>query len=186
MNATPTEPTTTADPDEVRRILEERAAALAEAPADEDPGERLELVVVVLGRERYGIPIELVREIKPLGQVTPLAATPPHWLGLTNLRGTLYPVLDLRRYLGGTGAGDGDDPQLVVVAAAGVTIGLRVDGVHEVRSVRIADIGPALVERSADRPDVHAGLTRDLVSVLDVEALLADRRLTVQEGIDIS
>lgn len=169
--------------DELTRILEERAVALAERPQDEDEdGDRLELVVVAVGGERYGVPIACVREIKPLEDVTPLPATPPYWRGLSNLRGNLHPVLDLRRYLGITHVEDPQAPQLVVVGAAALTVGLQVDRVDEVRMVRTGDIGPPIVEGSIDRVDVHAGLTDDLVSVLDVEALLGDPSLQVQDG----
>jgi hypothetical protein len=42
------------------------------------------------------------------------------------------------------------------------------------------------VERTADRADIHTGLTKDLIAVLDVEAVLTDRSLVVQEGFDLS
>lgn len=174
------------DTDEVQRILEERAVALAQSSHDEDPGDTVTLVILRLGSERYGVPIEHVREIKPLDRVTALSSTPPFWLGLANLRGSLYPVLDLRRYLGVPGASSATDPQLVLVSGSGMTIGLRVDEVLEVRSIQLSAIGPALVERSAERADIHTGLTNDLIAVLDVEAVLADRSLVVQEGFDLS
>jgi purine-binding chemotaxis protein CheW len=174
------------DADEVQRILEERALALAQSTDEQDPGDTVTLVILRLGGERYGVPIEHVREIKPLDRVTSLSSTPPFWLGLANLRGSLYPVLDLRRYLGIPGASTAADPQLVLVAGSGMTIGLRVDEVLEVRSIQTSEIGPPLVERSADRADIHTGLTKDLIAVVDVEALLADRALVVQEGFDLS
>jgi chemotaxis signal transduction protein len=174
------------DPGEIRRILEERAEALAQSPDDEDVGEVVVLVIVGIGRERYGVPIEMVREITSLEAVTPLFATPPFWVGLTNLRGSLYAVLDLRRYLGIPGGAGGDEPQLVLVGAGTLTIGLRVDEVIEVRDVPASEIGPPLAERGADRADIHVGLTRDLVSVLDVAALLGDPSLVVQEGLDLT
>lgn len=174
------------DPEEIQRILEERAVALAQSQEQEDLGDTVSLVILGLGRERYGIPIDTVREIKPLDHVTPLSATPPFWLGLANLRGNLYSVLDLRRYLGVQSVSEAPEPQLVLVSGTGMTIGLRVDEVVEVRNVKMAEIGPPLVERSADRAEIHTGLTRDLISVLDIEALLADRGLVVQEGFDLS
>lgn len=182
MSETPT----ITDPDEIQRILEERAVALAQSPEDEELGDTATFVILGLGRERYAIPIDNVREIKPLERVTALSATPPFWLGLANLRGNLYSVLDLRRYLGVQGAETGSAPQLVLVSGANLTIGLRVDEVVEVRAIKASEIGPPLVERSADRAEIHTGLTRDLVSVLDVEALLSDRALVVQEGFDLS
>ncbi|HRC08665.1 MAG TPA: hypothetical protein PLV41_10675, partial [Miltoncostaeales bacterium] len=61
------------DADEVQRILEERALALAQSTDEQDPGDTVTLVILRLGGERYGVPIEHVREIKPLDRVTSLS-----------------------------------------------------------------------------------------------------------------
>jgi chemotaxis signal transduction protein len=175
------------DPEAIRLVLEQRAAELAR-PHDEaeGPGERVAMVVVAVGDERYGIGIDSVREITPYEGVTPMPATPPFWLGLVNRRGNLAPVLDLARYLGRRPEGGvpAADAQIVVITGPGATIGLMVDGVQEVRQVRPADIGPSLVEASSDRPHVHAGLTADLLAVLDVDALVADPAIIVQDQVD--
>lgn len=175
------------DQDEIRRILEARAAELAQAGrvvADDDQ-DRVTLVVLILGAERYGIDIDGVREIKPFEEVTPMPATPPFWMGLVNLRGNLFPVLDLARYLGQrTDLGGGGAGEIVVISGQGLTIGLKVDEVPEVITIPRTEIGPSLVEASSDRPHVHAGLTADLLAILDLDALLADSALVVQDEID--
>ena len=175
------------DPDAIRRVLEQRAAELARPHDDaEEPDESIPLVVVAIGGERYGIDIDRVREITPFAGVTPMPATPEFWLGLVNRRGNLAPVLDLAGYLGQrreVGAPEAG-AQIVLITGPAATIGLMVDGVQEVRQVRPSDIGPSLVEASADRPHVHAGLTADLLAVLDVDALLADPAIVVEDRID--
>ncbi len=90
-------------------------------------------------------------------------------------------MLDLRRYLGVQSIVESDEPQLVLVSGDTLTIGLRVDQVVEVRAIATSEIGPSLVERTAERADIHTGLTRDLICVLDIEELLADRALIVQD-----
>ena len=173
------------DSEEIRRILEERAHELARVPEEDDDGERVTLVVVTLGGERYGIDIGGVREIRETAEITPMPATPPFWLGLVNLRGALYPVLDLARYLGQRAdRAGGDAGEIVVVEGPGIALGLKVDAVPEVVTIRRAEIGPSLVEATADRPHVYAGLTSDLLAVLDLDALLADPALVVQDEVD--
>lgn len=171
------------DPQEIQRILEERTEALARVTEEEDTGETISLVVLTLGAERYAINIDYVREIRPMETLTQLPATPVFWLGLVNLRGTLAPVLDLRRYLG-IQAGGTDVSQLVVVEDAGISVALKVDDVPEVRVVPVANIGPSLVEASSERPDLQIGLTADLLAVLDVAALLSDPSLVIQDEVD--
>lgn len=173
------------DPAEFQRILAERAAALARVDDVEDVGETITLVVLALGGERYAIDIDHVREIRAMETLTQLPATPIFWLGLVNLRGNLAPVLDLRRYLGVTAtAGSDVDAQLVVVEAVGLSVALKVDAVPEIRTVPVTAIGPSLVEANAERPDLQIGLTDDLLSVIDVPALLGDPRLVIHDEID--
>jgi purine-binding chemotaxis protein CheW len=173
------------DPEEIRRILEERAAALARGDEAEDTGEAITLLVMSVGAERYGIDIGSVRETKAIPPLTTIPATPIHWLGLANLRGLLCPVLDLARYLGiPSGAAGLDDARLVVIAGDDISIGLQVDAVTEIRSVPVEAIGPSLVEASAERPELQIGLTPDLLTVLDAEALLGDPALVVNDGVD--
>ena len=171
-------------PPEIQQILEARAAELARPQTSDDEGhDTISLAIVRLGSERYGIDLSTISEIKPLETVTPMPATPPFWLGLVNLRGDLVPLLELGRYLGQPvdAASEERGGQVVLVRGNDLKIGLRVDEVPEVRVVRLADIGPSLVEAITDRPNVYAGLAPDLVAVLDIEALLSDTALVVQD-----
>ena len=171
-----------ADGDTTRRILEKRAQALAQPLLAEEPANTVEMVVMVLGRERYGVDTQRVREVLPLDDLAPVPGTPAFWSGIVNVRGTLYPVLDLRRYLSLPEGEAAEGPRRVVlVSGAGLTIGILADDAPEVRSVPAATIGP----RPAGTPEAGRefvrGVTEDLVTVLDVDALLADSRLVVRE-----
>ena len=88
------------DPSQVQRILEARARELSREPEADARGDTVELVVLALGPERYGVAGQLVQAIHPLSGLTSVPGLPAFWAGLVNLRGRLYPVLNLRRYLG--------------------------------------------------------------------------------------
>jgi purine-binding chemotaxis protein CheW len=168
-------------PDQVRRVLEERARALARPPEDQADGDTLELVVLAVGAERYGVDVRLVREVRPLAGLAPVPGTPACWAGLVNLRGSLCPVLSLRRYLG---AGDDPDPDpeghgVLVVVTAPFPAALLVDAAAEVRRCAPGELRPA-PGAATDR--AHAAVqavTPDLLQVLDPGALLADPTLVV-------
>jgi purine-binding chemotaxis protein CheW len=170
------------DPEVIRRILHERAQALARPPEEDESGESLSLMVVTVGAERYGIDIVKVQEVKPLSHLTPVPHTPPTWAGVVNMRGSLYPILDLRRYLNLPETEKPEDPKAVIVSGSGVTAGLLVEDIPEVRRVRLAEILPPLAE--AGQRDVLRGVTEDLLSVLDIEALLADPSLVVKDELE--
>lgn len=55
-----------------------------------------EFLIFTLGDEEYGIDILKVQEIRGYDQVTRIANTPAFIKGVTNLRGVIVPILDLR------------------------------------------------------------------------------------------
>ena len=168
--------------DQVRHVLEERAKALARAPADQVDGDAIELVVLTVGAERFGIDVRLVREVRPLAGLAPVPGTPGWWTGLVNLRGSLCPVLSLERYLQVARAGpeaDGRAPGVLVVVTAPFRAALLVDAADEVRRIPPEELRP-VTGGAGDR--AHAAVqavTDDLVQVLDPGVLLADPALVV-------
>ena len=176
----------------VERVLAARAASLAQPDEPVETGAVVELVVIALGAERYGLDIQCVQEIQALTALTPVPGLPAYWAGLINLRGHLYPVLDLRPYLSLPPSGPAAaQPKVVVVAApAGtpgqtLTVAVLADEVLALRRLPLAELGPPLAaaagrERAAS---YVRGVTADLLSVLDMPALLADPALIVQEQV---
>jgi purine-binding chemotaxis protein CheW len=168
-------------PDQVRQILEERARALARPPDGQADGDTVELVVLAVGAERYGIDVRLIREVRPLAGLAPVPGTPAFWSGLVNLRGSLCPVLSLRRYLRAAVGEDADgaDRGVLVVVTAPFTAALLVDAAVEVRRYAPGELQP-LGGGAGDRAHTAVqSITGDLLQVLDPGALLADPGLVV-------
>lgn len=158
----------------VREILEQRARALARAPAEGAPGDTVRLLVLEVGPERYGVELNRVREVSRTAVPSPVPGAPPEWAGLVNLRGHLHWVLDLRRYLG-LEPGEAQGGRSVVLATAGGhAIGLLSDALPALGLVRPADMRPAPAGWTGSRKALLRGVTPDLVSVLDLDALLDD------------
>ncbi|WP_128003005.1 chemotaxis protein CheW [Piscinibacter defluvii] len=142
-----------------------------------------EVLTLRLGAEEYGIDILRVQEIRSYEAPTRIAGAPAHLLGVTNLRGVIVPIVDLRCRFGlETVYGSGT--VTVVLAVAGRTVGAVVDAVSDVVALTPAQIKPApefsgaidmgsitgigMVEQG-DRPR--------MLILLDIEQLLADADL---------
>jgi purine-binding chemotaxis protein CheW len=180
----------TPNPERLERVLVERARRLAQPEAAPPAGDVLELVVLALGAERYGLDIQYVQEIQPLAGLTSVPGLPPIWAGLINLRGHLYPVLDLRPYLSLPPSGPpAPHRKIVLVAAAGstagqpLTVAVLADEVLDLRRLPLSEIGPPLAGAVNRERQAHyvRGVTADWLTVLDLPALLADPALIVQE-----
>jgi purine-binding chemotaxis protein CheW len=169
------------DSDDITRVLEERARALARSSdADETSGETIGMVVLAVGDERYGVEVQDVQEIEPLDKITPIPGTPAFWSGVVNLRGSMYPVLDIERYLGLPVSEAVESPKVALVSRNGLSVGLLVDEVPEIRPVKVSEIGPPVADGSS-KAEVVRGVTPDMLSVLDLEALLSDPALVIED-----
>jgi purine-binding chemotaxis protein CheW len=169
--------------DDITPILEERARALARSSEEDEEaaGETIGMVVLVVGDERYGVEVQDVQEIEPLDKLTPIPGTPAFWTGVVNLRGSMYPVLDIERYLGLPFSEGVENPKVALVSRAGLSVGLLVDEVAEIRKVRSSEIGPPVVDGNSTKAEVVRGVTPDMLSVLDLEALLSDPALVIED-----
>jgi purine-binding chemotaxis protein CheW len=171
-------------PEEIKRILQERARTLAkpvtEAPA---PTELLDLLVFSVSGERFGVKAEHVVEVIPLEGLTPVPCTPPFVVGVVNHRGRIFPVLDLRRLLDLPGQGVAEGKRIVAVDAAGMTFGIAAETVVGTVQIAVSGLAPSPTALAGARGAFLTGVTGDMVAVLDLEAVARDPRIVVNEEI---
>lgn len=173
------------EPSETERdaIFARRAEALAAQVSTGEPTDALPSLVFRLGGEVYAVPGWQVREVRPIGQLTPLPGSPPFVAGLINVRGRVITALDLRPIMGLRS--DGESPSVVMLMASpGGDVGVLTSEQPTLRWLREDDLGPLPPGGPAGLdPAFVRGVTRDLVVVLDAERLLTDQRLLVQDDI---
>ena len=103
-----------------------------------------QVVVFRLGAEEFGVPIESVQEIVRVPEtLTHVPKAPASVEGVINLRGSVLPVVDLRRRLGLPTVERNDGQRIVVFLIRGVRTGFIVDAVAEVLKVPRNAIEPA-------------------------------------------
>ena len=168
--------------DMTRRVLEERARALAREPARaEAADEWIEVVEFTLAHERYAIASEHVREVYPLEELTPLPCTPAFVLGIVNLRGEILSVIDIKKFFDLPEKGLTDLNKVIVLESEDMMFGIVADAIGGVRHILRADIQPSLPTLTGIREDYLQGVTAERVVVLDAGKLLHDEKLIVNE-----
>lgn len=85
-----------------------------------------------LGGEEYALEILRVQEIIGMMPVTSVPRTPPHILGVVNLRGKVIPVIDMRLKFAMERLPQTEQTCIVVIQARGTQFGMVVDRVSEV------------------------------------------------------
>ncbi len=162
-------------------ILAERARLLARplAPPQADE-ETIEVIGFRLAGERYALDAGVMREVLPFTDFTALPGVPPYVIGITNLRGEILVVFDLRILFGLPGRGLTDRTRLIVCGAEAAEFGIVADSTQEVSALPVSALLAEATLLGAERQPCVRGITRDAVIVLDGAALLRDRRLFVE------
>jgi purine-binding chemotaxis protein CheW len=134
-----------------------------------------EYLTFCLGSEEYGIDILKVQEIRSYEAPTRLAGVPDFIKGVTNLRGIIVPVVDLRMRFGCPNTDISAFTVVIVLRLGNRTIGVVVDSVSDVLELNPADLRPAPAIDSPIDPDFIMGLAklseRTLI-LLDIQAML--------------
>lgn len=140
-----------------------------------DADEGTEYLAFTLGREEYGLNILRVQEIRGYEPVTRIANAPAFIKGVVNLRGTIIPVVDMRIKLG---LGDATyDPFTVVIILniAGRVVGMVVDSVSDVTTLKPHQLRPAPEVGSAFDNEYLIGLGdlgERMLILVDIDKLM--------------
>ena len=154
----------------------------------DQPGSTDQYLTFMLGSEEFGVDILRVQGIQGWESATPIPNSPDYVLGVTNLRGSVVPIIDLRRRFDLADQEFGPTTVVIVVRVESPTqdrtIGMVVDGVSEVYSVDSDEIQCAPdFGSNVDTRFIQGLATMDerLLILLDIDELLND---TVEIEVD--
>jgi purine-binding chemotaxis protein CheW len=129
--------------------------------------------------ETYAVDILRVREIRGFTSVTRMPEAPAHMLGVLNLRGSIVPIIDMRRRIGIAAVEPTALTVVVVLSVEGSRgrrdFGLVVDSVSDVLDIPNQGIRPAPDVVSAHGEDLVCGLAQvadRMVMLLDIDRML--------------
>lgn len=139
-------------------------------------GVEKQFVIFRLAGQRYGAPIEVVREVTYLTSVTSLPNAPAHVEGVVDLRGEVIPVINLHRRLGIPDGEEQADRRLMVLTWGGRSAAVVVDEVDQVLNLPTEAVLPPDPAINLPGQAYVVGIARDgaggLVVMLDLADLL--------------
>jgi purine-binding chemotaxis protein CheW len=150
----------------------QRQSKLAEAPS---PGPELQLVTFALGAEEFGVPIAQVREVIRVSAITRVPQARSHVRGVTNLRGRILAVVEIRTRMGLPLAEISPNSRIVVVGVHDRVLGILVDRVSQVVKLPAAAVSPPPEEVLSFGTEYITGLARwnsRLIILLDLDKVL--------------
>ena len=112
--------------------------ALRESLADVE--ESLQWVTFQLGSEIYGVNVLQVQEVLKYTEITPVPGAPAYVLGIINLRGNVVTVIDTRSRFNMASKEVDDLSRIIFIEVKSHIIGMLVDSVAEVVSIKREEI----------------------------------------------
>ena len=141
-----------------------------------------EFLVFSLGDEEYAVDILKVQEIRGYENVTRIANAPDFIKGVTNLRGVIVPIVDLRIKFHLDKVEYGGQTVVIVVNVAERVVGIVVDGVSDVMTLSPDQIKPAPefgVALSSDYLSGLGSLDDRMLVLVDIDKLLTSEEMAL-------
>ena len=148
--------------------------------------EEEQLVVFELAGESYGVDIGAVNTIIRMQRITRVPRAPDFVEGVINLRGSIIPVIDLRKRFELGAFEETKASRVVVVETAAGLIGLIVDAVTETLSLASDAVEPpSSIVTTADSRYLRgvAKLDDRLIILLDLERIFGDSESEQLRGV---
>jgi purine-binding chemotaxis protein CheW len=143
-------------------------------------------VTFILGKESYGLDISAVNSIIKIQPITAVPHAPEFITGVTNLRGAILPIIDLRARFGLPCAEYTRNTRIIVVGVDDFQVGMIVDGVSEVKVISDQQIEPLpsqVLSVSSNFIRSLANLESGVVILLDLRRVLTVGRDELRESI---
>ena len=149
--------------DVIQRIIDDQANVESGVQAEADAMADEQFIIFRLGQQDYGVAIAAVGEIaRPPEHLTRLPKAPTFIDGVMNLRGSVVPIVDLRRRFELGDPQQAEARRILMLTIGGVTAGFLVDSVSEILKVPTDVIRPA--------PEVSPEQMRLISRVINLES----------------
>jgi len=141
----------------------------------------IQLACFSLGDKLFAVDIMRIREIIVPQKLSPLPRASDVLEGVINLRGSVIPVMNMRKRLGMNVVEGSTTGKLLIVSLVGQSLALVVDDVMEVISVPVADIKPPFHVAPGVGMEYIIGVclsNNRVFMVLDIDSLFISREVS--------
>jgi purine-binding chemotaxis protein CheW len=129
-----------------------------------------------LGEEEYGLDILKVQEIRGYEPPTRIANAPEFIKGVTNLRGTIVPIVDMRLRFACAQAEYNSFTVVIILNLHDRVVGIVVDSVSDVLELKPEQMRPAPdIESAIDHQSIRGlgSVGERMLILLDIEKLMS-------------
>ena len=133
-----------------------------------------------LGKEIYGIPILKITNIERKMDITPVPKTPSFVKGITNLRGKIIPVMDLKQKFG-IGTAEVTERTCIIIVNVQTDTGIQTNGLMVDEVSEVLDISEGYIEPVPKHGDMSIDqefmtgigkVKNNVIILLDIQKIL--------------
>jgi purine-binding chemotaxis protein CheW len=164
------------DQQRMEAVWRERADRLSRLPLLTGAGQNsVPVIVLGIGKERFGIELSDVAEVLPPVRPTPVPGAPAVFSGVINTHGAICPVLHLRPLLCMEACAEtqGLHARVILLRKDGREMGLQIDSVEQIRWIGAGELQSAVTSNAGWSQHVK-GSTKDLLMLISTAALFAE------------
>ncbi|WP_134699673.1 chemotaxis protein CheW [Ammoniphilus sp. YIM 78166] len=135
----------------------------------------MKIVIFRINDEDYGVDVSLVNSIERMTDVTRVPNVNDYILGVMNLRGSVIPLIDLRKRFGLPIETYNEDTRIIVLSVGEIEVGIVVDSCSDVTDIKRGEIEPPPTVVGGIESTYIQGVTkmdRRLIILLDMEKTL--------------
>lgn len=144
-----------------------------------------QFVIYQLADELFGVEIAAVESIIKMQKIAAVPKAPDFVEGVTNLRGEVLPVIDLRKRFAIPISENIHETRIIVVEVEGQHVGMIVDAVTEVLTLEDTDIESPSALVIGNNVNFITGIAKlddRLITIIDLRAvLLSKEQLEIAE-----
>ncbi|MGD6806967.1 MAG: chemotaxis protein CheW [Candidatus Bathyarchaeia archaeon] len=142
---------------------------------NQESDNEIQMLTFTIDEVCYGVDVRQVREVKDFKAVTPLPHAPEYIKGVTNLRGEVIPIVDLRKRFGIVNGKKESETDVMIVVEGKHPFGVTVSSVKEVVTFSKSDVESNPEKISEYGAEAIKGLAKhndELIIVLDLTKVL--------------
>ncbi|NWJ50496.1 MAG: chemotaxis protein CheW [Bacteroidetes bacterium] len=166
-----------------RRTLKSRAYELSKVEEHliDNNADSIFVVKFLLSDEVYGIETSFIKEVLPLKDLTVVPCTPDFILGVINIRGQIFTVINPKKILMLPEKGISEFTKVMILSYENISFGIVADAILGNQYIANSEIGSLPYVKSDIKRDYLVGATAKGVIILNAKAFMSSSELVVNQ-----
>lgn len=167
----------------ITKILKERTKQLSEVFVDKREGNEcyIDGLLFNLSEEKYAIESKYISEVIYIKDITSLPSTPDFLLGIINIRGKIFSVIDIRKFFGLPNKGLTNLNKVIVLKYEDIEFGILVDEIIGNKNINIQTLQKNITSVTDIPESFIQGISHSDIIVLDIIMLLKNDKIIINE-----